>query len=133
MSPLNFLRALDSRAILLAALIAFVAPVPIGLLVWAVSLALTGDTDSAYRTHAMVTLIAYFAAPFIGAAVAARFAKSLPLANGMAVASIGGVLALFLGQAESAWFPVVVIGSALGAGAVGAVIGRAMRPSTVDI
>ena len=98
MSPFAFLRELDGRAILLAAL-----------------------------------MIAYFAAPFIGAAVAARFAKSLPLANGMAVASIGGVLALFLGQAESAWFPVVVIGSALGAGAVGAVIGRAMRPSTVDI
>lgn len=133
MSPLNFLRALDSRAILLAALIAFVAPVPIGLLVWAVSLALTGDTDSAYRTQAMVTLIAYFAAPFIGAGVAARFAKSLPLANGMVVASIGGVIALLLGQAESAWFPVAIIGTALGAGAFGAVIGRALRPSRVDI
>lgn len=133
MSPFAFLRELDGRAILLAALIAFVSPVPIGLLVWAAALALTGETETAYRAQASVTLIAYFAAPFIGAAVAARFAKSLPLANGMSVASIGGVLALSLGQAESAWFPVVVIGSALGAGAVGAVIGRAMRPSRVDI
>jgi hypothetical protein len=78
-------------------------------------------------------LIAYFAAPFIGAGIAARFAKSLPLANGMIVALIAGVLALFLGYAESAWFPVVVVGVALGAGAVGAVIGRALRPNRVDI
>jgi hypothetical protein len=133
MSPLAFLRALDGRAILLAALVAFVAPVPVGLLFWAVSLALTGEAESAYRTQAIVSLIAYFAAPFIGAGIAARFAKSLPLANGMIVALIAGVLALFLGYAESAWFPVVVVGVALGAGAVGAVIGRALRPNRVDI
>ena len=85
-----------------------------------------------YAQSAVAT-IAYFAAPFVGATVAARFSRSLPLANGMVVALIGGALAVVLGQADSVWFPVVIFGAALGAGAVGAVIGRAMRPSKVDI
>jgi hypothetical protein len=133
MSPVALLRELDGRAIGLAALIAFVAPVPLGLLVWAITHALTGEAETALHAQAAVATIAYFAAPFVGAAIAARFSRSLPLTNGMVVSLIGGALAVALGRAESMWFPVVILGAALGAGALGAVIGRAMRPHGGDI
>ena len=133
MSIRTFLVALDGRAIGLAALIAFVAPVPLSWLVGAITHALTGESDSAAYAQSAVAMVGYFAAPFIAAAVAARYSKSLPLANGMTVASLGGFIAVILGRAESVWFPVVIFGAALGAGALGALIGRAMRPHRIDI
>ena len=133
MSFVPFVRALDARAIGIAFVIAYLAYIPLGLLFGALGYSATSDPSFSLDVQGRFVLVAWFAAPFVGSAIAARLARQLPLVNGVVVAAVGTLLQLSLMSVDWLWGPPLMLAVGLVAGLVGALIGRRMRPTRNDI
>jgi hypothetical protein len=128
MSFLSALRSLDARAIGAAFAVAYIAVLPLGWLLGVLAFAATADADLTESIQSRFGLAAWFAAPFVAGAVAARWARQTPLYNGMAVALLGTAVQLLLMDFSAAWMPIAMIIGGFASGLIGAFMGRAIRP-----
>ncbi len=132
MSFIPLIRALDARAIGIAFVLAYLAAIPLGLLLGALSYSATADPDFSLDVQGRVSMIAWFSAPLIGGAVAARLARQLPVLNGVVVAMAGTLLQLLLMRFDWLWGAPLLLVVGVVAGFVGSLVGRRMRPKRND-